>query len=104
MIELLTAAGADVNAKADDGSTPLHWAVRQEADAAIAALLALPMPDIFAEANDGKTPVSWVQTPGYRQRFEALIQQRDIDRSRSRGNRYDQRRERETETPATTKA
>jgi len=34
------AAGADVNARAGNGSTPLHWAAGCGAAAAVAALLA----------------------------------------------------------------
>jgi ankyrin repeat protein len=54
--ELLIAKGADVNAKGDDGSTPLHsaaWYDRKE----VAELLIANGADVNAKDDGGDTPL-----------------------------------------------
>jgi ankyrin repeat protein len=51
--ELLIAKGADVNAKDEDGVTPLHWTETEE----IAELLIAAGADVNAMDNSGDTPL-----------------------------------------------
>ena len=54
---VLIAAGADVNAKSDNGSTPLHQAASRSASAA--SILIAAGADVNAKNNNGFTPLHW---------------------------------------------
>ena len=79
MISLLMSHGADVNAKANDGRTPLHKAVDYSAKGwagmspeTVAALIAHGA-DVNAKAKDGETPLHVAARHGERQLTAALI-------------------------------
>jgi ankyrin repeat protein len=55
--KLLIANGSDANAKDDDGSTPLHYAVVMD-DAIIVELLLAAKADVNAKGEAGRTPLS----------------------------------------------
>jgi len=52
------AAGTDVNAKDEDGVTPLHWAALY-GHKETAELLIAKGADVNAKANGGATPLDW---------------------------------------------
>jgi len=56
--ELLIAKGADVNTKADGGGTPLQQAAIYGRKEIVELLIAKGA-DVGAKANDGKTPLDW---------------------------------------------
>ena len=58
IVELLIAKGADVDAKDEDGWTPLHWAVVNGHEETVELLLANGS-DVNAKDNDGETPLDW---------------------------------------------
>ncbi|MEN6333061.1 MAG: serpin family protein [Phycisphaerales bacterium] len=53
----LLAHGADVNAKDEDGDTPLHASLSHWSGAGIAEMLVLAGADVGAKNNEGKTPL-----------------------------------------------
>ena len=57
-IQAEIARGADVNARARDGDTPLHWAAAYNSPAAVEALLEAGA-DADARDGDGATPLHW---------------------------------------------
>jgi ankyrin repeat protein len=60
--ELIDQEGANVNARDDEGATPLHWAGRF-GDEAIAELLIKNNADVRAETKGGSTPLHWASHP-----------------------------------------
>ena len=56
-VELVISLGQDVNAKDDDGRTPLHHAITKE----IAELLITNGADVNAKMFDGKTPLDFAE-------------------------------------------
>eukprot|EP00051_Salpingoeca_urceolata_P028531 m.487333 g.487333 ORF g.487333 m.487333 type:complete len:658 (-) comp24948_c0_seq1:171-2144(-) len=58
--EFLIQAGADVNTQANDGCTPLHLSVLEEATDIVDLLLASGA-DCSAQNIDGETPVDWAE-------------------------------------------
>ena len=56
IVSLLLEKGADVNAKNNDGWTPLHWA-SENGHEAIVSLLLEKGADVNAKDNDGETPL-----------------------------------------------
>jgi cytohesin len=61
MAELLIAAGADVNAKSDGGSTPLHGAALRGKEE-VAELLIAKGADVNAKNENGTTPLHFADT------------------------------------------
>lgn len=71
-VNRLIAAGADVNTKDDDGTTPLHWAYRSTVSI-IEALVAAGA-DVNAKENKGRTSLHWASgAPGGESIVEALL-------------------------------
>jgi ankyrin repeat protein len=71
IVELLIAKGADVNAKADDGMTPLHFAATGHKE--IVELLIAESADVNAKAEEGWTPLHFAAMDGYKKIAELLI-------------------------------
>ncbi|KAM7188963.1 hypothetical protein V8F33_010297 [Rhypophila sp. PSN 637] len=69
VVELLK-AGADVNAKDDDGGTPLQWASRNGHNSVVQQLLVAGA-DVNAKAIDGGTPLHWASGNGH----DSVVQQ-----------------------------
>lgn len=59
-IKSLISAGADLNAKANDGTTPLHYAVIL-AKKDVTELLIANGADVNAKDNEGRTPLYWAK-------------------------------------------
>lgn len=55
VVKSLLAAGADVNARSDDGWSPLIWAATIGRTEIVQVLLAVPGIDVNSRINDGKT-------------------------------------------------
>jgi ankyrin repeat protein len=80
MAKLLIAQGADVNAKTNEGRTPLHYTVLPYYQTQMAKLLIAKGADINAKDNQGSTPLHWVAKyrwggSGRKQMAELLIAQ-----------------------------
>lgn len=69
-IELLVAAGSDINAVGENGFTPLHYASEQNHPKAIALLLLLGA--LIIEDENGETPQSLAKLLGNRDAFNAF--------------------------------
>jgi ankyrin repeat protein len=63
LARMLIECGAAVNAKSDDGTVPLHEAVRLD-HVAMARLLLEHGADVNAKGNDGKRPLDWAGWSG----------------------------------------
>ena len=59
VVKLLLANKAEVNAKTNDGLTPLHQAVAQGGYKEVAALLLANKAEVNAKDNNGRTPLAW---------------------------------------------
>ena len=60
VVELLIGKGLDVNAKDEDGDTPLHYTTDQ-GQKEIAELLIARGADVNAKKANGKTPLDWAK-------------------------------------------
>ena len=56
-VNRLISAGANVNAKDDDGTIPLHWAY--QSTVSIVEALVAAVADVNAKENKGRTPLHW---------------------------------------------
>jgi ankyrin repeat protein len=63
--ELLLTKGADINARNDDGWTPLHWAARNGCDQETEFLLGRNAA-VDARDKDGNTPLHLARSPAVR--------------------------------------
>ena len=70
--ELLIANGANVNAKRDDGETPLHQAA-DNGHKEVVELLIDKGADVNAMSDIGRTPLYWAADSGYKEIIELLI-------------------------------
>ena len=66
------AAGTDVNAKRDEGMTPLNYAA-PEGHKEIVELLIAKGADVNAKDDVGGTPLSWTANKGHKEVVELLI-------------------------------
>ena len=66
------ASGADVNAKTDEGFTPLHFAAN-EGHKEIAELLIANSAEVNAKDDDERTPLHFVAVGGHKEIAELLI-------------------------------
>ena len=55
-------SGADLEARTEDGLTPLHWAARFTDNPAVIAALVDAGADLKARTEDGLTPLHWAAT------------------------------------------
>ena len=69
VVELLIHEGTDVNAKSDDGWTPLHYAANKET----AELLIAKGADVNAKAEDGVAPLHVAAGEGHKEIAELLV-------------------------------
>ncbi|MFG6449108.1 ankyrin repeat domain-containing protein [Roseateles sp. BYS180W] len=73
-ISQLLGAGADVNARDEQGYTPLHQAIREESANAVKALLASAELDVAAITPAGETPLMLAAIKGQLGWCQALVQ------------------------------
>ena len=59
LVERALACGADVNAKNDNGGTPLHYAAYRNDNSAVIEALLEAGADVNAKNDDGNTPLHW---------------------------------------------
>ncbi len=64
MVELLVHNRADVNAREDDGSIPLHLAAARGPDVSVVAFLIANGANVNARDNNGRTPLDHVRHGG----------------------------------------
>ena len=70
-VKALIAAGADVNATANDGFTGLHWAARH-GDVNVVKVLVASGADIGATDSEGRTPLDLAKQGKHRAAVDAL--------------------------------
>ncbi len=75
------AAGADVNAKGNDGWTAMHWAAFGDHKDTVEWLITKGA-DINAKANDGWTPMRWADYMGHKDMVELLKKHGALESSR----------------------
>lgn len=71
-IQALIAAGADMDARDEDGRTPLHWAAAADAAAAVEALIAAGA-DATVGSGDGGAPLHAAARANASSAFQALV-------------------------------
>ncbi|EAY08855.1 ankyrin repeat protein, putative [Trichomonas vaginalis G3] len=72
LLEYLISKGADINAKDEDGCTPLHYAAGNN-NKETAEILISNGADINAKNKDGSTPLHWAAIDGSKETTEILI-------------------------------
>ena len=95
-------AGADVNARDDDGRTPLHYAAQYGDDPAVITVLVGATADVDARSDDGETPLHRAaQFNGNPAMITALTDSgADVDAKRNDGKTPLHRAARSNENPA----
>lgn len=71
-IQLLVAAGANVNAVDDSGNTPIHEAVSGRQSSAVSALTAAGA-DLTLRNKKGQTPMDIARTDGFQPTIDLLV-------------------------------
>ncbi|KAK4206585.1 hypothetical protein QBC37DRAFT_356693 [Rhypophila decipiens] len=73
VVQQLLEAGAEVDAKDNDGRTPLHWASEQDHSTVVQQLLEAGA-EVDAKDNDGRTPLHWASAKGHGTVVQQLLE------------------------------